>query len=433
MSERLLGLTLPDGRAATLLVGEASTVLAVGDTVVSSWDLAGRPYVLVRESGTYRRGLDGGLLHKREATANEPRVRERLSVAEGAPIVEAARREAAAALRALRAATRAGAGDAIEDASGGAQPPARMEAVARLELVLAMDERALAADAARFLEACGPVGILPPDQYLSLVVRITEGCSWDACTFCSLYEGTPFRARTPAEVARHAAALRAYFGPSLALRPAVFLGDANALCLSPDRLLPLLDTVVEAFPGRPLYSFVDAWTGSRRAAAQWNACRERGLRRVYVGLETGDPALLARLGKPGEPQDAVRLVGSLHEAGVAAGVIVLLGAGGEAFAVDHARRTADVLAAMRLGHDDIVYLSEYLPAAGRGHGREDHGRVAAHGRARAVDQVPAGTNDVAVALAPGALARQRDAITGSLLAGADGPRIAAYDLREFTY
>jgi radical SAM superfamily enzyme YgiQ (UPF0313 family) len=276
---------------------------------------------------------------------------------------------------------------------------------------------------------CGPVGILPPDQYLSLVVRITEGCSWDACTFCTLYEGMPFRARTPAEVARHAAALRAYFGPSLALRRAVYLGDANALCLSPDRLLPLLDTVVEAFPGRPLHSFVDAWTGSRKAAAQWHACRERGLRRVYVGLETGDPALLARLGKPGEPQEAVRLVDLLHDAGVAAGVIVLLGAGGEAFAVDHARRTADVLAAMRLGHDDIVYLSEYLPAAGRG--REDHGRVTARAAARATGHEPAGTNDVA--LAPEALARQRDAITGSLLAGADGPRIAAYDLREFTY
>ena len=73
-----LRLAWPDGRGATLLVGDASTVLAVGDTVVSSWDLAGRPYALVRESGTWRRGLDGRFLHKRGATSDGPRVRERV-------------------------------------------------------------------------------------------------------------------------------------------------------------------------------------------------------------------------------------------------------------------------------------------------------------------------------------------------------------------
>src|SRR5512139_435574 len=100
VAEPLVRFTLPDGRASSVLTGPASTVLAVGDTVVSSWDLAGRPYALVRETGTYRRALDGRFLRKREATADGPRVRERLSPARGAPVVAAARAEAAAALRA---------------------------------------------------------------------------------------------------------------------------------------------------------------------------------------------------------------------------------------------------------------------------------------------------------------------------------------------
>ena len=97
----LLRFTLADGRPATLLVGNASTVLSIDDALVSSWDLGGRPYALVRETGTYRRGLDGGLLWKREATAERPRLRQRLPAAEGEPIVEAARQGAAAALEAL--------------------------------------------------------------------------------------------------------------------------------------------------------------------------------------------------------------------------------------------------------------------------------------------------------------------------------------------
>ncbi len=381
----------PDGRGATLLVGGASTVLAVGDTVVSSWDLSGRPYALVRESGTWRRGLDGRFLHKREAKSDGPRVRERRSAAEGAAVVEAARGEAVTALGLLAA------GDAPTDAQE------------RLRAAVAMDRGALARDAERFLTACGPVSILPPDQYLALVVRVTEGCSWDACTFCSLYEGVPFRARTRDEVARHVAALRDYFGPSVALRRSIFLGDANALCLSPERLLPLLDVVGEAFPGRPLHSFVDAGTGGRHGTEPWRGYRARGLRRVYVGLETGDAALLARLGKAGTPDDAERLVASLHEAGVAAGVIVLLGAGGTAFAEAHERRTAAVLASMALGPDDVVYFSEYLPDAAR-----------------------SGAADAADRLDADGLARQRAALERAVRR-AGGPRLATYDLREFAY
>ena len=132
-----------------------------------------------------------------------------------------------------------------------------------------MDAAALREDSVRFLAASGPVGILPPDQYLSLVVRVTEGCSWNACTFCSLYRDVPFRWKRPDELRAHLAALGEYFGPSIALRRSVFLGDANALCLAHDRLLPLLEAVAARFPGTPLYSFLDAWTGQRKSPPEW--------------------------------------------------------------------------------------------------------------------------------------------------------------------
>ena len=409
MEAPLLRFALPDGRPATLLLREDATVLSVGDALVSSWDLCGRPYALVRETGTYRRGLDGGLLWKREATAGAPRLRRRLSAAEGEPVVEAARRDAGAALASL-----AGAAPVIPRDSRGTGPA---EAVRRLRQVVALDEAALREDAARFLAASGPVGILPPDQYLSLVVRVTEGCSWNACTFCGLYRDVPFRWKRLDELRAHLAALGEYFGPAIALRRSVFLGDANALCLSHDRLLPLVETVAERFPGTPLYSFLDAWTGQRRRPSEWRDYAGLGLKRVYAGLETGDPGLLAWLEKPGAPQDAVDLVAALHEAGIGAGVIVLLGAGGERFAEGHAARTAETLTAMRLGPEDVVYFSEYVDDPALAYGRHARG---------APDLQP---------LPPGRCAGQRRAIVDGIrrAPGARPPRHATYDIREFVY
>jgi hypothetical protein len=448
----LLHFELPDGRAATLLLSDAATVLSVEDRLVSSWDLGGRPYALVRDEGTYRRGLDGGLLHKREATAEALRVRRRISALEGEPVVEAGRREAELALAALvglwsgrivpdpaRAdgvsSARAGTPGSdsahiavdvpgsVEARAAGASLPgssngewAVSEATRRLRLVASMDAAALRDDAERFLAASGPVGILPPDQYLALVVRVTEGCSWNACTFCSLYRGVPFRWKTPDELRAHVSALLGYFGESIALRRSVFLGDANALCLAHERLQPLFDLLAREFPNAPFFSFVDAWTGHRKTAVQYREYAARGLRRVYVGLETGDPGLLARLAKPGAPDEAVELVEALHEAGLAAGVIVLLGAGGGRFSDAHVARTAAVLTRMRLGPGDIVYFSELVDDGGLEYGR----------RAAEPDLKP---------LTPDGCADQRRAILEAFRPAdpAHPPRTAVYDIREFVY
>jgi radical SAM superfamily enzyme YgiQ (UPF0313 family) len=393
---------LGDGRGATLNLGPQATVLAVGDENVSSYDLCGRPFALVRGEGTFRRALDGRLLQKRPAVGGEARVRRRLEAAEAEPVVEAARGEAVAALAVVERAL---------------PPVAREEGVRRLRRIAAMNPPSLAADAARFLATYGGlVGILPPDQYLSLVLRLTEGCSWNACTFCDFYKDVPFRVKTVPELAAHVEAVRAYFGESIGLRRAVFLGDANALSVGHDKLQPLVQAVAREFPGAPLYAFVDAMTGHRKTAEEYRAYAGRGLRRVYVGLETGDPRLLSWLNKPGSPEDAVALVDALHAAGLAAGVIVLLGAGGERFAEEHTLRTAEVLTGMQLRSGDLLYFSEFVDSP-----RLEYARRA--------------TDPALFALGAEACAGQRQAI----LAGyrpADPtrpPRVAAYDIREFVY
>jgi hypothetical protein len=113
----------------------------------------------------------------------------------------------------------------------------------------------------------------------------------------------------------------------------------------------------------------------------------------------------------------VDLVGALHEAGIAAGMIVLLGAGGERFAEAHAAKTAQALTAMRLGPEDLLYFSEYVDDPGLAYGRRATG---------AEDLRP---------LPPERCADQRRAIVDGIrrAPGARSPRHATYDIREFVY
>ena len=105
------------------------------------------------------------------------------------------------------------------------------------------DWASLEADRARFQQIYTPVGILPPDQYLALVLQATHGCSHNACTFCTFYQDIPFRIKTPEQFRQHVAAVLDFFGPALAMRRSIFLADANALVAPMGRLRELLAEV----------------------------------------------------------------------------------------------------------------------------------------------------------------------------------------------
>ena len=235
-----------------------------------------------------------------------------------------------------------------------------------LHTILTMHPARLAVDGQTYRDLLLPVSILPPDQYLALVVQATEGCSWNRCTFCGLYRDRRFRIRGIDEFRAHCTAIRDFFGAGLSLRRGLFLADANALTIPQPRLEALIMVAQEIFgqhdAPRPLYSFVSAFDTQRKFPADWANLRAKGLTRVYIGLESGDDELLHFVKKPGTSADAITAVSDLKSAGIAVGVIVMIGLGGNRYAAQHTAHTIETLQAMPLDHHDVIYLSAYRPA-----------------------------------------------------------------------
>lgn len=355
------------------LLRPEATLLSLGDKVVS-FDREGRPYHYFRHGLTYKRALDGSLhLRFREGE------RRRRRLAEG---------EALGVYREI-----------LDLAAANLQDPGR-----RAEVLAWTPEGLL--DPTPYRRAYAwPVSILPPDAYLSVVLQATTGCTWNRCTFCSFYQDRPFQKRTLEAFRERVERVRALLGRGRLLRRGVFLADGNALALT-EPLLPLLEAVGEAFPGEPVLGFLDLFTGLKRSAAWWARLHALGLRRVYLGLETGHAPLLALLGKPGHPKEALPLVRALKAAGLRLGVILMVGAGGLAYAEAHRRDSLALLAELPLTLEDVVYLSPF--------------------------QVSPGTPYAALDLeALGDLEGEMRAWASALRRL--GLRVARYDIREFLY
>jgi radical SAM superfamily enzyme YgiQ (UPF0313 family) len=270
-----------------------------------SFDRSGRLLGLFRDERSYQRTLDHRLLER--LTGNGPRRRELPPEERDAMLARVF-----ADLRALR-----------DDLPAfDLKPEDRALLDGALDKILDFGPDRLAADGARFRSLYLPVSILPPDQYLALVLQATEGCSWNRCTFCGLYRDRAFRIHSPESFRAHCAGVR------------------------------------------PVYSFVSAFDVARKSAAEWADLHALGLTRATIGLETGDDDLLRFLNKPGTVQDALEAVAALRAGGVAVGVILMAGIGGDRFAAAHVARSVEAIRAMNLGPADQVYLSNYVSAPG---------------------------------------------------------------------
>ncbi len=373
---------------------------------VFSYDAAGRLWTAMLAGVSYRRGLDGKIVAKWGATP-ESRQRRWLEAGEARALEETARDLAYRLQLDMH-------GGPVE--LNGVLDQIGTEFIANAG---SFSESAYATDIARYHQVYKPVGILPPDQYMAVVLQATEGCSFNTCTFCNFYRDRPFRIKTPESFREHVRAVAAFLGEGMSLRRTIFLGDANALVIPMPRLLPLLDIIhedldVEALGG--IYAFLDGFSGERKSAADFAALARRGLKRVYVGMESGSARLLQFLKKPGNPDDVIAAVRNMKSAGVAVGIIVLLGAGGQTYAREHVRETISAINAMGLDLDDIVYFSELIESEGL-----EYTRDAFDARLQP--------------LTPQERLRQAEQIERALVFSEEGgtPHISRYDIREFVY
>jgi hypothetical protein len=323
---------------------------SASDSTVYSWDNTGRLWTAMVKGISYRRGLDGKIVAKWEI-AGRGRERRWLKNNEAATIQENARLQATALLSDLHS------------GSLTLAPSPSADGLMILDKIAAFDGGRYAADVQGYHSVYQPVGILPPDQYMAVVLQAALGCSFNTCTFCNFYRGRQFRIRPADEFRAHAEAVRSYLGQGLSLRRTVFLGDANALVIPMSRLVPLFEATHAVFDIDHLggiYAFLDGFSGEKKSATDFARLAQLGLKRVYIGLESGHDPLLRFLKKPGQALDALQAVRAMKSGGVAVGLIILLGAGGKQYARAHVDDTAFLLNRMDLDADDLIYFSELV-------------------------------------------------------------------------
>lgn len=375
-------------------------VIARGEERILRFDGEGRLFLAQEGGFSFRRGFDGRIRKRPRAV----RFRERTSKAQwldGHQAEDFLVRSHETALRSLEEALR---GDLPFLKNTAAE-----EAVEWKKRIASWTPRRYADSASEFRRLYGSIPVLPPDQYYAVYLQVVFGCSYNRCSFCTLYADRSFRVRTMEEWRRHLEEVKRFFGRGLFLRRSYFLGDANGLAMEQEEILTRLAMARESLPALRdgFHAFHDTFSGKERTAEEYKALRNAGLRRIYIGVESGCDELRRRMAKPGSAEAVRRRVLLAKKGGLAVGLMILLGIGGEEFSDRHVEETRNLLDSLSLSKEDIVFLSPLFVGE----------------REEVLPGVPAPPSLERV------IRREEKCFRDSL----SGPRISRYDVEQFVY
>lgn len=242
--------------------------------------------------------------------------------------------------------------------------------------------------------------IRPPSEANSLLLQITENCSWNKCKFCMIYKGQQFRTR-PVEtikkdidvmaryrdmISKHMSGTtydEASLNKEFASLPnydakmcyqmvfnwltqggsqAIFLQDANTIVLRPEWLVEILEHIMENFPElERVTSYGRADALARISPSDFKKIADAGLNRIHSGYESGSDDVLKLIDK-GVTQEQEIIGGrKVKDAGIELSIYFMPGVGGKALTHENASKTAKVINEV---NPDFVRLRTFVLRTG---------------------------------------------------------------------
>lgn len=181
----------------------------------------------------------------------------------------------------------------------------------------------------------------PPSEAHSLILPVTNGCSWNQCGFCEMYtaEQKKFRARDEAQVLEEIRRC----GESLIVQR-VFLADGDALVLPTRRLLNILQAIKTHMPEvSRVSSYCLPRNLRKKSVDELKELADAGLQMAYVGAESGDDQVLAKVNKGETYESTLSALDKLAQAGITRSVMILNGLGGQGLSDQHADNSARLM------------------------------------------------------------------------------------------
>lgn len=178
-----------------------------------------------------------------------------------------------------------------------------------------------------------------PMEANSVLIELTTGCSHNKCAFCSFFNGVKFR---PAPLEH----IEQDFDEVKQFRPQTtrFFGcGGDAFCLPSKRLINIASMMRTRFPQATMGMYARISNMRNKTVNDLRELRRLGINGIYIGVESADDAVLARMNKGYGAAEVLDACQKLEVAGIEYYLIYLGGLAGAGACVQSALTSLEVI------------------------------------------------------------------------------------------
>lgn len=180
----------------------------------------------------------------------------------------------------------------------------------------------------------------PPSEANSMIFQVTLGCSFNKCSFCDMYRTKEYAERQWEEVKAEIDMMSKFYPDT----QRVFLADGDALNLSKDQLVQVLQYLYQKFPRLERVScYAMPKNLLQKTDDELKELRAAGLGMFYVGIESGNDTVLRKVTKGATGKSIVQACSRAKKRGYVLSCMIILGLGGRKYTEEHIADTAKVL------------------------------------------------------------------------------------------
>lgn len=178
----------------------------------------------------------------------------------------------------------------------------------------------------------------PPMEKSSFMLPVAVGCSYNLCTFCTLFKHLKYRQLPMEQIESELQRVKALEGNP----KQIFLGDGNAFGLKTDYLLEILERIHFYFPQCSMVNMDATVTNiSHKTDEELRQLKEAGVCRLYLGIETGLEDVLAFTKKDHTLEQAYTQIQRMQDAGMVFNAHIMTGIAGKGRGLENAEKTAE--------------------------------------------------------------------------------------------
>lgn len=193
----------------------------------------------------------------------------------------------------------------------------------------------------------------PPSEAYSLILQVTIGCAHNKCTFCNMFREKNFRVRNLDEVLEDLDMARKQYSRV----GRIFLADGDALVLSNNKLMKVLDHINKLFPECERVSIYGSPKDVlHKTPEELKELYDNGIGIIYIGAESGSDKVLQDICKGATRAELIEAVRKIEDSGIKASVTFISGMGGRDGWEDHAIQTGTMISEMEPSYVGLLTL-----------------------------------------------------------------------------